>query len=82
MATATQTRPTAVPAAGDWLSPEQVCELLPGMTVDILLARRKKRLDPPYFKPTGDRGKVILYRREDVEQWVQRFRVTTRSEVA
>lgn len=65
-----------------WLSPEQVCELLPGMTVEILLARRKKRLDPPYFKPTGERGKVILYDRSEVEAWVQRYRVATRSDVA
>jgi hypothetical protein len=79
MAATAQTRPAA-PAV--WLSPEQVCDLLPGMTVEILLARRKKRLDPPYFKPTGDRGRVILYRRADVEAWVEQYRVATRSEVA
>ncbi|PVE94970.1 hypothetical protein DC434_13675 [Microbacterium sp. TPD7012] len=61
-----------------WLSPAQVCELLPGMTEEILSERRKQRLDPPYFKPTGDRGRVILYDRAEVHDWVLASRVATR----
>lgn len=61
-----------------WLSPEQVCELLPGMTTEVLQQLRKKRLDPPYYKPTGDRGKVILYRHSDIVAWVERHAVQTR----
>lgn len=61
-----------------WLSPEQVCEYLPGMTPEVLKQRRKKRLDPPYFKPTGERGKIVLYRRTDIIAWVERFAVQTR----
>lgn len=75
MGAVTQLRP-APPA--QWLSPAQVCELLPGMTEDILTARRKQRLDPPFFKPTGERGKVVLYDRADVEQWIRSARVPTR----
>ncbi|WP_146047985.1 MULTISPECIES: DNA-binding protein [unclassified Microbacterium] len=62
-----------------YLSPAQVCELLPGMTEEILESRRKQRLDPPYFKPTGERGKVVLYDRAEVLAWVQRNRVQTRA---
>ncbi len=61
-----------------WLSPAQVCSLLPGMTEEILSERRKKRLDPPYFKPTGDRGKVVLYDRSDITAWVRASKVATR----
>lgn len=62
----------------EWLSPAQVCSLLPGMTEEILSERRKQRLDPPYFKPTGDRGKVVLYDRADIIDWVMASKVATR----
>ncbi|WP_176697054.1 hypothetical protein [Microbacterium sp. 3J1] len=48
------------------------------MTEEILSERRKKRLDPPYFKPTGDRGKVVLYDRSDITAWVRASKVATR----
>jgi len=60
------------------LSPAQVCSLLPGVTEEILSERRKQRLDPPYFKPTGDRGRVVLCDRAEVFAWVQNSRVETR----
>lgn len=66
--------------SGEWLSPAQVCSLLPGMTEEILTERRKQRLDPPYFKPTGDRGKVVLYDRAEVTAWVKSSRVATRDD--
>lgn len=55
-----------------------VCELLPGMTEDILSARRKRRVDPPYFMPTGQHGAVVLYLESDVIAWVLDTKVTTR----
>lgn len=61
-----------------FLSPTMVCELLPGMTEDILSARRKRREDPPYFKPTGQHGAVVLYLQSDVIAWVLNSRVATR----
>lgn len=36
-----------------YLSPDQVCELLPGMTAANLQELRKKGLGPKYHKPTG-----------------------------
>jgi hypothetical protein len=81
MGTVTAIRSTPAQAV-EWLSPAQVCELLPGMTEEILTKRRKKRLDPPYFKPTGESGKVVLYDRDDVVAWVSATRVQTRSGVA
>lgn len=64
--------------ANNYLSPEQVCELLPGVTIDILTNLRKRRTGPRYFKPTGERGKVVLYLESDVRAWVERSAVETR----
>lgn len=66
------------PLSDEWLSPAQVCSLLPGMTEEILSERRKQRLDPPYFKPTGERGKVVLYDRSEIMAWVKASKVATR----
>jgi hypothetical protein len=49
------------------------------MTEEIVNERRKQRLDPPYFKPTGERGKVVLYDRAEIDEWVRRGRVETRA---
>lgn len=62
-----------------FLSPAMVCELLPGMTDEILSARRKRRLDPPFYKPTGQYGGVVLYVESEVLAWVRSSRVETRS---
>lgn len=61
-----------------FLSPAMVCELQPGMTEDILSARRKRREDPPYFKPTGQNGAVVLYLESEVIEWVLASKVATR----
>lgn len=60
-----------------YLSPADVCEMLPGMTLEILADRRKKRLNPPYLKPTGERGGVVLYRESDIRAWVEGSEVET-----
>lgn len=81
MGSLTAIRSAPAPAV-EWLSPAQVCELLPGMTEEILTKRRKKRLDPPYFKPTGESGKVVLYDRAEIIAWVIAARVQTQSGAA
>jgi len=54
-----------------YLSPEQVCELVPGLTVANLQELRKKGTGPTYRKPTGDTGRVVVYAEADVRAWVE-----------
>lgn len=65
-----------------YLSPAQVCELLPGLTLDVLAARRSKRLAPDYFKPAGgaDSRSAVLYAESDVRAWIESSRVKTREQ--
>lgn len=63
-----------------YLSPEQVCELVPGMTVANLKELRASGKGPAYFKPTGERGHVTLYAEADVIAWVERARVSTKEQ--
>lgn len=70
----------ARPVEPVYLSPSQVCELVPGMTVANLKDLRASGKGPAYFKPTGDRGHVTVYDRADVLAWVNRSRVTTREQ--
>lgn len=65
-----------------WLSPRDVCDMLPGVTLEVLKARRKRRQDPPFYKPTGDSGNVVLYDRDDVVAWVKGSRVQTHGDAA
>lgn len=60
-----------------WLSPMQVCERIPGMTVANLQELRKKRKGPAYFKPTL---KTVLYDAADVDAWVRGARERTRDQ--
>lgn len=74
------------PAATDadivWMSPADVCKMLPSMTEDILSARRKRREDPPFYKPTGQSGAVVLYDQAEVIAWVRSSKVATRPATA
>lgn len=54
-----------------YLSPEQVCELVPGLTVANLQELRKTGRGPRYRKPTGENGKVVVYAEADVRAWVE-----------
>ena len=63
-----------------YLSPAQVCDLVPGLTVANLQELRKKGLGPKYRKPTGDNGKVIVYAESDVRAWVESAVITTREQ--
>lgn len=63
-----------------YLSPAEVCELVPGMTVANLKDLRASGKGPAYFKPTGERGHVTLYAEADVVRWVEATRVSTREQ--
>ncbi len=65
---------------GVYLSPEQVCEFVPGMTVDHLKQLRKTGKGPRYSKPTGERGHLTIYRRSDVVAWVEAAFRSTREQ--
>lgn len=59
-----------------YLSPAQVCDLVPGMTVENLKELRKTGRGPAYFKPTGETyGKVVVYAEADVRLWVEAGRI-------
>lgn len=57
---------TAAPAA--YLTPEQVCEIVPGMTKANLAQLRFKGTGPKYYKPTP---RVVLYREDDIFEWIE-----------
>lgn len=65
---------------GVYLSPEQVCELVPGVTIEGLKAMRKTGKGPRYSKPAGERGHVTIYRRSDVIAWVEAAFRSTREQ--
>lgn len=73
-------RPSTVRGDDPFLSPEQVCELVPGMTVANLKELRSSGRGPKYFKPTGDRGRVTVYLRSHVVAWVHASLVSTRDQ--
>lgn len=66
--------------ADAYLSPEQVCDLVPGLTVVNLKDLRASGKGPAYRKPTGSRGHVTVYRRSDVIAWVESSIITTRDQ--
>lgn len=72
--------PGAEVIADPFLSPEQLCELVPGMTTANLKDLRASGRGPVFFKPTGKYGHVTLYRRSDVIAWVERARNDTREQ--
>ncbi|WP_336647570.1 helix-turn-helix transcriptional regulator [Microbacterium sp. MMO-10] len=53
---------------GEYITPEQVCEIIPGMTRNNLAQLRHKGTGPKYLKPTP---RVIVYRRSDVIAWLE-----------
>jgi hypothetical protein len=63
-----------------YLSPEPVCELVPGMTVANLKDLRASGKGPRYRKPTGRHGKVTVYAEADVRAWVEDSVVSTRDQ--
>lgn len=76
MSPVTALRPR-VDAEAVWLSPQQVAERVPGMTVANLQELRKRGKGPAYSKPTL---KTVVYAQADVDAWVARSRVSTREQ--
>ena len=60
-----------------YLSPAQVCEMVPGMTVVNLQELRKRSRGPKYCKPTT---KTVVYVEADIHAWVLSTRVPTRDQ--
>lgn len=60
-----------------YLSPDQVCELVPGMTKRRLEYLRGRGQGPRYRKPTP---KTVIYTEADVRAWVEESTVTTRDQ--
>lgn len=52
----------------EYLTAEQVCTLIPGMTPAALAQLRYRGTGPTYLKPTA---RKILYRESDVRAWVE-----------
>lgn len=50
-----------------YLTPEQVCVIVPGMTKGNLAQLRFKGTGPRYYKPTP---RVVLYAESDIHAWV------------
>lgn len=75
MSNVTALKPRTIEA--EWLSPAQVCDVIPGMTVTLLQRMRDAGKGPRYAKPTA---KTVVYSRADVEAWVQSTIVTTREQ--
>lgn len=63
-----------------YLSPAGVAARVPGLTVEHLAELRKNGRGPRYRKPTGERGKVIIYTVADVDAWVEAGLITTRDQ--
>ena len=51
-----------------YITPDQVCDLIPGMTKGHLAQLRYKKQGPAYRKPTP---KTVIYVWEEVVEWVE-----------
>lgn len=60
--------PPSVAAQRRYLTPEEVCEMVPGITKTNLAQLRFKGQGPRFFKPTP---KTVLYAEADVIAWVE-----------
>lgn len=59
---------TATATTTHYLTAEQVCEIVPGMTKNNLAQLRFKGAGPRYYKPTP---RVVLYREDDIYEWIE-----------
>lgn len=55
-------------AWGELLTPEDVCQMIPGMTKAKLAQMRFAGTGPAYYKPTA---KTVIYDRETVLNWLR-----------
>ena len=51
-----------------YLSPDEVCAMVPGLTAANLAQRRYLGKEPRFLKPTP---KLVLYRKNDVIGWIE-----------
>ncbi|WP_349864141.1 hypothetical protein [Leifsonia sp. WHRI 6310E] len=51
-----------------YLKPDQVCELIPGMTKGNLAQLRFTGKGPKFLKPTP---RTVVYREDDVVSWLE-----------
>lgn len=58
-----------------FLSPEMVCEMIPGMTKAILMDLRENRRGAPWHKPSL---RTVVYLESDIIAWVMATRHETR----
>lgn len=80
MSNVTALKPRPALADEVWLSPAQVAERVPGITVGNLKDLRANGRGPAYHRPTGEHGKTVIYAQSDVDAWVARSRVETRDQ--
>jgi len=64
----TPIRRTAAASEPVWLSPEQVCEIIPGLTPRDLEDMRSSGKGPRYSKPTA---RKVVYAQADVHEWLR-----------
>jgi hypothetical protein len=60
-----------------WLSPAEVCDVIPGMTVTLLSRMRDAGKGPRYAKPSP---KTVVYSLADVNAYVRSTIVTTKEQ--
>lgn len=60
-------------------SPEEIAEMIPGMTIAKLSQLRFKGDGPPYYKPTA---KTVVYDEAQVIEWLESTARTGTAEVA
>lgn len=65
--------------ASAYMSPQEVCELVPGMTKSRLAQLRFRGVGPKFLKPTP---RTVIYRKEDVVAWVEASERTITGEAA
>lgn len=61
-----------------YLTPDQVCSLIPGMTKTTLAQLRFKGTGPVFLKPTP---RTVVYRERDIIAWVEGSERTSTAEV-
>lgn len=54
-----------------WLSEAEVCERVPGMTVETLKSLREERNGPPYYKPSL---RTVVYSQDAVDKWAKEMK--------
>lgn len=62
-----------------YLTPDQVCELIPGMTRGLLAQLRFRGGGPIFLKPTP---RTILYRERDCIAWIEASERTSTAQVS